>query len=83
MSDNQSKGVAAQRLLENEDFLLIIADIRAKASELFLHPSCAITDIQAAHEKVRATHIIVGALQACIASAKIETKRKDRDRNGD
>lgn len=83
MADIQSKAIAAQRLLENEDFIGVIGDIRAKAAELFLESGCGMDQIQAAHDRVRATHVIVGELRERIASAKIETKRKDRDRNGD
>lgn len=82
MSRVNEKAGEAHRLLNDEAFLSLIEEIRTSAMEVFLNANCDIDQISKAHEKVRATQIILDALQERL-NAKLVEDKKDRHRGND
>lgn len=78
----KQRAAEARRLLADEAFKSVIEEIRGDAVSFFLTVDCDINQIADAHARVRATQIILDALQARIDAEAVADK-KDQDRGYD
>lgn len=78
MSEIKAKAQSAERLLRNEDFQAIVAEIQSDAVALFKNAACDNITLERAHFSIRATQHIIDALQSRIAAAKMEQRKQDR-----
>lgn len=82
MSLVKQRAGEARRLLADEVFQSVIREIRDDATTFFLNANCDMDEIADAHMRVRATQIILDALQARLDAEAVQNK-KDQHRASD
>ena len=82
MSLVKQRAGEARRLLSDEVFQSVIREIREDATAFFLNSNCGIDELADAHMRVRATQIILDALQARLDAEAVQDK-KDQHRGSD
>lgn len=83
MSKAQDRAMRAKALLEYDAFNEICGDIQAEAQVLFMNPNSGMEEWTRANIMVMAVETFRNAINARIADAKLEDKRKAQDRASD
>lgn len=83
MSDVNDRAAKAAFLLRDETFRSVIDEIQELAVAVFTNPAADNTALAQAHEKIRAVHTILDALQARVNAKVIKDKKEGLHRGND